>query len=379
MWRFFLIIAVLWGCSGVEGGAASRGCPPAGRLPRDGAWVSAPEGCALQRAREAGQPALVYVTTEWCKPCRLLEEGTFRDPSVQEFLGDLVALKVDGSRENFAPVRARYGVTSYPTTILYGPDGAEIDRLFGVLGPVEFLERMRAWLVGRDTVDALLRRAEAAPADAALQLAAGRRLAKRGRGVEAARLLERALGAGPALGAQRVVALAVLGEQVYLDLLDAPADAQRVLDILVQEHPGAPYGPRAWMAMARMALARGDRAGAEALLTRHVRPDPERPMELYHLASFALRHGIGEAYARDLAATAAPLSPDKAWLWKALADLERRRGDLPAARVALARAVAAAPENRTYRSLLEAWTKGPASPGRSTPPEREFHDAGAPR
>ena len=364
MWRTYAIIAILCGCAGVQGGGSRRGCPSAAALPRDGAWVAEAEDCALLRAREAGVPALVYVTTEWCKPCRVLEEGTFAEPSVQDFLRGLVALKVDGSRENFAPVRARWEVNSYPTTILYGPDGVEIDRLLGVLGPSEFLARMRSWLAGRDTLEDLVRQAEAAPEDAELQLRAGRRLAKRGRGVEAARILERAVAAGPSLGAQRVVALSILGEQVYLDLLERHADARRILTLLAQEHPAAPYGPRAWMAMARMILVGGDREGAEAALVEHVRPDPERPMEVFRLANFALRHGIGEVYARDLAARAAPLSPDKAWLWKALADLERRRGDLPAALAALEEAVAAAPENRTYRSLLEAWAKGTVRSGR---------------
>jgi len=379
MWRFFLCIVVLCGCSGIEVDDGDLTCPSLDHLIREGVWVSATEDCALRRAREAETPALVYVTTEWCKPCRVLEEGTFSDPEVQAFLRTLVALEVDGSRERFAAVRERYDVHSYPTTILYGPDGEEIDRLFGVLGPDDFLERIRAWLAGRDTVDDLLRRADAAPEDAPLQLEAGRSLARRGRGVEAARLLERAVAAGEGLGPHRAVALAVLGEQVYLDLLAAHEDSIRVLTILATEHPAAPYGPRAWMAMARVGLATGDPEGAEALLVAHVRPEPSRPMEVYRLASFALRYRIAEEHARGLAATAAPLASDKAWLWKALADLERRLGNQDAATAAMVRAVEAAPENRTYRSLLDAWTKGTAPADRfPRPSEHDLDDESAP-
>ena len=357
MRRAAILVMVLCGCSGPAQRGGGPTCPTVEGLPRVGAWVQASEDCALPRARETGVPALVYISTEWCKPCRVLERDTFSDPSVIEFLRGIVSLKVDGGGDAFMSVRERYRVRSYPTTILYGPDGVEIDRVFGLLGPEEFLARMHAWLKGRDTAGDLLAQADASPEDAALQLRAGRCLAERGRGEAAARLLTRAVAAGEVLGAHRPVALALLGEKVYLDLLAAPEEARRVLDILAAEFPARPYGPRANLALARLDLADGDRERAAAHLRDHVNPDPVHPMEVFRLARFCLHHHVGEDHALPLVRAAAPLAPDKAWLWKALADLERRAGNQGAAVAALEHAVAASPDNITYRNLLDAWTR----------------------
>ncbi|MGZ3217802.1 protein-disulfide reductase DsbD [Paracoccus sp. T5] len=50
---------------------------------------------ALDAALQGSQPALIYVTADWCVTCRTIERGPMSDPQVRDALSDLVRIKVD--------------------------------------------------------------------------------------------------------------------------------------------------------------------------------------------------------------------------------------------------------------------------------------------
>ena len=50
---------------------------------------------ALDAALEVPQPALIYVTADWCVVCRTIERDALADPQVARALDDLVRIKVD--------------------------------------------------------------------------------------------------------------------------------------------------------------------------------------------------------------------------------------------------------------------------------------------
>lgn len=66
--------------------------------------------------------------TTWCPPCKELDETTWTDARVIEWLGQhTVPLEVDAER---APTLAQhYGIASYPTLLFVRPDGSEIERI----------------------------------------------------------------------------------------------------------------------------------------------------------------------------------------------------------------------------------------------------------
>lgn len=49
----------------------------------------------LDAALQGSQPALIYVTADWCVTCRAIERGPMSDPQVKDALNDLVRIKVD--------------------------------------------------------------------------------------------------------------------------------------------------------------------------------------------------------------------------------------------------------------------------------------------
>lgn len=53
----------------------------------------------LQQALESaeGQPALLYLTADWCVTCRAIERGPLADPAVHAALADVTAIKLDVS------------------------------------------------------------------------------------------------------------------------------------------------------------------------------------------------------------------------------------------------------------------------------------------
>jgi len=122
------------------------------------AWVALPsaqarEGirwqplspAALDRARDAGRPAIVEFAADWCLPCIEMKRSTFVDPDVAreaERFTTLVADVTESSAHNDA-LLAEFAVVGVPTIIFYGPGGREVDRLVGFVDAETFARTMR--------------------------------------------------------------------------------------------------------------------------------------------------------------------------------------------------------------------------------------------
>jgi hypothetical protein len=109
--------------------------PPAPELH----WLSDPEA-AFAQARAEGRPLLALTSAEWCPPCQLLESTTLEDPWVRWMLGDLLLLRVDEDPAFNAVHRA----PSYPTLIVFDPEGVEQHRFSGYQPTLPFLRECLA-------------------------------------------------------------------------------------------------------------------------------------------------------------------------------------------------------------------------------------------
>jgi thioredoxin-related protein len=114
----------------------------AGRAPGV-AWRSWDRG--LEEARAAGRPVLVDVYTDWCGWCRRMDADVYTRPEVLDYLSrKFVTIKLDAEAQDAArydgrsftsrSLAARFGVSSYPTTIFLRPAG---DHLVNVPGYVD--------------------------------------------------------------------------------------------------------------------------------------------------------------------------------------------------------------------------------------------------
>lgn len=103
-------------------------------------WQRSPEQ-ALASARNAEKPILVFVATDWCHYCEKMKQETWSDPTVDRVLNEnVVTLMLDGDRDK-AIVR-KLGLSGYPATLLYTPDGHFIGKQNGYMAPAKTL----SWL-----------------------------------------------------------------------------------------------------------------------------------------------------------------------------------------------------------------------------------------
>jgi thiol-disulfide isomerase/thioredoxin len=102
-------------------------------------------------ARSEKKCVMVDFFTTWCVPCKKLDATTWKDPKVQEWLGEkTVALKLDAEKE--VELAKRYSIAGYPTILFVQPDGKEIGRIVGYRKPEQFLKEADDTLGGKDAV-----------------------------------------------------------------------------------------------------------------------------------------------------------------------------------------------------------------------------------
>jgi len=147
---FSLATAVLLGVRATElcldvpllprGGAVASG----DSAEEKGVWMEHDYEAAQARAKAEGKMVLVDTFTDWCAQCKELDEKTWPDPTVVEWIrNNAIAVRID--TEKVRPDLAKpLGVLAYPTIILLTADGKEIRRLNGFHKP----EKMLEWLKG---------------------------------------------------------------------------------------------------------------------------------------------------------------------------------------------------------------------------------------
>ena len=141
---------------------------------------------ARQAASESGKKlVLVDVYTTWCAPCKKLDETTWKDPRVLEWLTrEAVCLKVDAEKDE--PLAEKYRIKAYPTLLLLRPDGSEIDRLVGYRDAPTFLSDAGEALAGNDSLSRARKKLEGPGAlDPMLRMSYGDALGQKGRAEDA--------------------------------------------------------------------------------------------------------------------------------------------------------------------------------------------------
>jgi thiol-disulfide isomerase/thioredoxin len=98
----------------------------------------------MSAAREQGLPVLtIFTGSDWCPHCRTLEDNVLNTPTFLDWAdGRVVLLMIDLPQQGIAPsVRAersqvciKYGVRTFPSALLIGPDGQKITVQSGYMG-----------------------------------------------------------------------------------------------------------------------------------------------------------------------------------------------------------------------------------------------------
>jgi len=102
-------------------------------------------------AKRSGTPFVVEFSAEWCLPCQEMEEKTFKDGRVVEEASGITLLSVDmtHSTDQLTRVLQSFEVLGAPTIVFFGPDGEELTRRIGFVGPEEFIKLLHQTRVGK--------------------------------------------------------------------------------------------------------------------------------------------------------------------------------------------------------------------------------------
>ena len=114
-------------------------------------WQRDPHA-AFELARAAGRPLLLYWGAAWCPPCNRIKSVVFSRPDFIALAGSFVALAIDGDSPGAQQLAEQFKLRSYPTLVVFQPDGAEVTRLPCELGGSRFVHILELALNARFTV-----------------------------------------------------------------------------------------------------------------------------------------------------------------------------------------------------------------------------------
>lgn len=232
---------------------------------------------ALEAAEKEGKLVLLDYYADWCVPCKEMDETTWVDPEVSEWIDEhAVALRLDADVEVGRAVE--HGVISLPTALLLRADGSEIDRLTGYKSAEDLLGEIEEALTGKDAVARAKEKMEATPEDLSLHMRYGDALREAGRVDEA---LEQYLRCWDAPLAEYPDFQATRGSFLLDRLFE-----------LGEDHPPALEALEARRKMAEVALLRGDaevideESAANLIfgyrsLSQKLTNDPSRSLDLF--------------------------------------------------------------------------------------------------
>ena len=108
-------------------------------------WLEQDLEGALVRAKTEHKLVLVDIYADWCAQCKELDEKTWPDASVQQWVAQNavpIRIDTDAQRKDLA---TKLQIRSYPTVLLLDAEGRELRRILGFQKP----ETMKVWLEGR--------------------------------------------------------------------------------------------------------------------------------------------------------------------------------------------------------------------------------------
>ncbi len=107
---------------------------------------------AFARAAALGLPVFLYWGAAWCPPCNRIRATVFDRADFQALAPSCVPLQIDGDSAGAQQLAERFHVRSYPTLIVFRPDGTEITRLPCELDGERFVEIFQLALHARRSV-----------------------------------------------------------------------------------------------------------------------------------------------------------------------------------------------------------------------------------
>jgi tetratricopeptide (TPR) repeat protein len=146
---------------------------------------------ALREAQRDHRNVMVAFYELDCALCKSMDDSTYANGEVRKFLSHLVTVRLPVGADSAHTAGLTLRVREHPTAVFLRPDGVEIDRLVGYVGPAEFLTRARNILAGRTSIENLLAHEKDHLSDTPYLLDLAQKLYHQGRAADALARLAR--------------------------------------------------------------------------------------------------------------------------------------------------------------------------------------------
>lgn len=89
-------------------------------------------GNILDQAEKENKLVYVDIYTDWCLPCKIMNESVYSDKETMEYLDEnFICYKVDGEKVNGPDLVALFQVKSYPGILFLNQRGGVIEKSLG--------------------------------------------------------------------------------------------------------------------------------------------------------------------------------------------------------------------------------------------------------
>jgi hypothetical protein len=114
-------------------------------------WQSGDLGAAFKLAAGNGRPLFLYWGASWCPPCNRVKADIFSRADFAQRMRNLLPFWLDGDAPGAQALAAQYRLRSYPTLVLFSPEGREITRLPCELDGERFIAALDVALAAQHT------------------------------------------------------------------------------------------------------------------------------------------------------------------------------------------------------------------------------------
>ncbi len=309
----------------------------------------------LSRAKKENKYVFIDFFTTWCGPCKRMDEMTFTDAKVGELLNSMIPADWDAEKEPWQAVAKKYKVSAYPTLLVIGPDGKEVDRHLGFLEPAEFIEVIDGYRNGVGTVAALEKELQKSPENVEMLYKVGTKHAEAGRSEEAAAALNKVLTLDPRNDTRNPEILYRLGEAYYVD--QKYAEAKPYFVKLTTDYAGSEVAPDGMKRLAATEYKLGNNDAAVATYEKSMVGKETDAGTLNGFAWFCAQRKIGLNKALPAAQKAADLSGRDPGILDTLAEVYFAMGDYNNAIKVEEEASAKDPDDKYLKEQIEKFKK----------------------
>jgi tetratricopeptide (TPR) repeat protein len=319
-------------------------------------WAEMSYEDAIKTAKSQNKYVLIDFYTTWCGPCKQMDKDTYADPTVAAFLGEMIPVKWDSEKGEGIEVTKKYRVSSWPTTLLIGPDGEEIDRHIGYLNAADFLETMKNYKNGLYTVDYYNEVVTKEPDNREAWKILGMKQADARRNEKALKALNRFVELTPELAGDEKAEVSYTLASIHYEA-KSYEEAAELYVVVTQEFPESEWRDVATTRLARCYYKMGKTDRSIETYMSYVDRHSDDPKALNGFAWFCAQRKIGFDEALPVALRAAELSGRDPGILDTLAELYYAMGEYDHAIEIGAEALEKEPGDQYFTDQLEKFKK----------------------